>query len=540
MVDLLFLNGRIRTFVQGGPDVTALAVSRGRIVATGDVARVRDAVAADAETVDLAGGLLMPGLRDSHIHPLQGGLDQLSCDLTAVASDAGTYLKVIAAHARANPDLVWLSGGGWAMSAFPGGVPTASMLDAVTGDRPCQLVNRDRHGVWVNSAALRLAGITAATPDPADGRIERSADGTPTGMLHEGAARLVVELMPVPDLDLCVRALLRAQRHLHGLGLTGWHDAIIGDYLGYPDPYDAYRQIDAAGKLTASVTGALWWDRRRGLEQVPGLVARRAESLQGRRFRTTAVKIMVDGILENGTAALMTPYLGGHFCGSGTRFVGDDLREAVTALDAEGFQVHMHAIGDQAVRDALDAVAALADPPRHRHQIAHLQVVDPADVPRFGELGAVANVQMLWACLEPQMVDLAMPVLGPDRSGTQYPFASMLRGGAVLGAGSDWPVSTADPFAQIAVGVNRTVPGSPEATVFLPEERLALDDALAAFTVGAAWADHRDDDRGALRVGARADLSVFDRDPYAIEPGELASVKAVRTYVDGRCVFAGG
>ena len=343
----------------------------------------------------------------------------------------------------------------------------------------------------------------------------------------------------MPDLDHCVRALLRAQRHLHGLGLTGWHDAIIGSYLGvYPDAYDGYRAIDASGELTASVTGAMWWDRHRGLEQIPEFLVRRAETLQGRRFRTTAVKIMLDGIIENGTAALLSPYLGGHLCGSGTRFVGaEDLREAVAALDAAGFQVHMHAIGDQAVRDALDAVAALADPPRLRHQVAHPQVVDPYDVPRFGQLGAVANVQMLWACLEDQMTDLAMPVLGPGRSDSQYPFASMLHAGAVLGAGSDWPVSTADPFAQIAVAVNRTVPGTVGGQAFLPHERLILDEALAAFTVGAAWADHRDPDRGTLTVGAIADLAVFDRDPYSLDPADLASVTAVSTWVDGECVF---
>ena len=440
-------------------------------------------------------------------------------------------------YAETVPDLPWLVGGGWSMSAFPGGTPTAAMLDPVTGDRPAFIVNRDRHGAWVNTAPSAWpASLGDARPD--DGRIERDDQGEPTGMLHEGATRLVAELLPMPDLAHCVRALLRAQQHLHGLGLTGWHDAIIGTYLGvYPDAYDAYRVIDASGELTASVTGAMWWDRHRGLEQMPEFVARRAETLQGRRFRTTAVKVMLDGILENGTAALLSPYLGGHLCGRALVVGADELRAAVAALDAVDFQVHMHAIGDQAVRYALDAVAALARAVAAGHQVAHLQVVDPADVPRFGELGVVANVQMLWACLEDQMTELAMPVLGPERSDSQYPFASMLHGGAVLGAGSDWPVSTAAPFAQIAVGVNRTVPGSVGGAAFLPHERLTLDEALGAFTVGAAWADHRDPDRGSLTVGAIADLAVFDRDPYTIDPAELASVKAVATYVEGECVF---
>ncbi|MDX6211865.1 MAG: hypothetical protein QOF82_952 [Frankiales bacterium] len=538
--DLVFTGGRIRTFDPAAPTVDALAVSRGRIVAVGEAAAVRDSVAADAEVVDLAGGLLVPGLRDSHNHPLQGGLDQMSCDLTTLPVEVEGYLTLVAQHAAANPALDWVTGGGWSLSAFPGGTPTAAMLDRAVADRPCFLVNRDRHGAWVNSAALARAGITAATPDPDDGRIERFPDGSPTGALHEGATRLVADLMPVPDLDHCVRALLRAQRHMHALGITGWHDAIIGEYLGYPDPYEAYRRLDTDGALTASVTGALWWDRNRGLEQLPEMVARRAESLQGKRFRATAVKIMVDGIVESGTAALQLPYLGGHLCGTGKRYLdADQLRLAVAAIDAEGFQVHLHTIGDQAVRDALDAIAALPDPRRLRHQLAHLQVVDPEDVPRFGALGAVANLQMLWACLEEQMTELVLPVLGPERSGTQYPFASILAGGAVLGAGSDWPVSTANPFEQIAVGVNRTVPGDPASEPFLPDERLTLDQALAAFTVGAAWADHRED-RGVLRVGARADLAAFDRDPYRLDPSELASVRAVRTYVDGACVFSAG
>jgi predicted amidohydrolase YtcJ len=537
--DLVFRGGRIRTFDHAAPIAEALAVSGGRIVAVGDLAAVRDSVRPDAETVDLAGGLLVPGLRDSHNHPVQGGLDQLSVDLTGLPADAADYLVAVARYAAADPDTTWVAGGGWSLSAFPGGTPTAELLDRVLPDRPCFLVNRDRHGAWVNSTALRLAGITADTPDPPDGRIERFPDGSPTGALHEGATRLVAELMPAPDLEHCVRAMRLAQRHLHSLGLTGWHDAIIGAYLGYPDPYEIYRRLDSSGELTATVTGALWWDRHRGLEQLPEMLARRAESLQGRRFRATAVKIMVDGIVESGTAALRSPYLGGHLCGSGTRYLdAAELAAAVAALDAAGFQVHMHTIGDQAVRDALDAIAALPDPGRLRHQLAHLQVVDPADVPRFGALGAVANVQMLWACLEEQMTELVLPVLGPERSGSQYPFASILGGGAVLGAGSDWPVSTANPFEQIAVGVNRTVPGDRSSEPFLPAERLPLDQALAAFTVGAAWADHRDPDRGVLRAGAVADLAVFDRDPYQLDPSELATVRASRTYVDGSCVFA--
>ena len=191
MVDRVFVNGRIRTFADHRPDVTALAVRDQRIVALGDLQEVRDQVGSGSDEVDLAGGLLVPGLRDSHIHPLQGGLDQLSCDLTTQPAEAAAYLRAIGAYASGEPDLSWLTGGGWSMSAFPGGTPTAALLDPVTGGRPAFLVNRDRHGAWVNTAALARAGITRTTADPDDGRIERDADGEPTGMLHEGATRLI-------------------------------------------------------------------------------------------------------------------------------------------------------------------------------------------------------------------------------------------------------------------------------------------------------------------------------------------------------------
>ncbi len=375
--------------------------------------------------VDLAGGLLAPGFVDAHVHAVQGGLERIRCDLSGVHTRED-YLAAIAAYALANPERPWILGGGWAMGAFPGSTATAADLDAIVPDRPVFLVNRDHHGAWVNSRALELAGIGELTPDPADGHLDRDDDGRPTGTLHEGAMGLVSQHLPETDPAEYDAGFLEGQRYLHSMGVTGWQDAILGAYGGMDDPSSTYLRAARSGDLTATVVGALWWDRDRGVEQVAELVERRAEFTHG-RLRATSVKIMQDGIAENGTAALTAPYLDrcGHATtNTGHSFVdGEALKEYVAALDAEGFQVHVHAIGDRGVREALDAFEGAVGRRDRRHHIAHVQLIHPDDVPRFGRLGVAANLQALWACLDDQMVTLTLPFLGAERARWQYPFA---------------------------------------------------------------------------------------------------------------------
>ncbi len=326
------------------------------------------------------------------------------------------------------------------------------------------LPNRDHHGAWVNSRTLELAGIDRDTPDPADGRIERDASGNPTGCLHEGAMGLVERLVDDTGEEEYYQAFLLAQEYLHSLGITAWQDAILGDYAALDDPSPVYVRAAEEGRLTARVRGALWWERENGLEQVAAFAERR-RVLARDRFAPGAVKVMQDGVAENYTAGMTAPYLDGCGCATDNRglsFVDPALlREAVVRLDAEGFQVHVHAIGDRAVREALDAFEqARAANGRQdlRHHIAHIQVVHPQDRPRFAELGVTANMQPLWAAYDDQMVDLTLPYLGDERAGWQYPFADLARAGARLAAGSDWPVSSPDPLAGIHVAVNRTGP----------------------------------------------------------------------------------
>ena len=536
--DLLFTNGPVLT--PEGRTATAVAVTGDRITAVGH-AEVHDLAGPGTQVVDLAGRLLLPGFQDAHVHPVPAGLELTQCDLTGTRTAQDT-LATVRAYAEAHPEREWITGGGWSMEAFEGGTPTKELLDSVVPDRPVYLPNRDHHGAWVNSRALELAGVTRDTPDPADGRIERDASGEPAGTLQEGAMQLVGRLTPPTTPGDRLAALLHAQRHLHALGITAWQDAIVGRFAGMADPSDAYLTAARDGSLTARVAGALWWDRERGAEQIPELVERRAALSHG-RFRAGSVKLMLDGVAETGTAALLDPYLDKCGCATGNRgtsFIDpDQLPKYVVELDVLGFQCHFHALGDRAVRNALDAVEAARaanGPSDTRPHLAHLQVVHPDDVARFARLGAVANIQPLWAAHEPQMDELTIPFLGPERALWQYPFGALLRSGATLAAGSDWPVSSPDPLHGIHVAVNRVEPGG-TGPVFLPGERIGLAEALTAYTAGSAYVNHLDD-TGRVAAGALVDLVVLDRDPFAAPPEEIAETRVALTYVGGAKVYA--
>ena len=537
--DLLFTGGPVLT--PEGRTATAVAVTGDRITAVGRE-EVHDLAGPRTEVVDLAGRLLLPGFQDAHVHPVPAGLELAQCDLTG-AKTADETLAAVRAYADTHPEREWITGGGWSMEAFEGGTPTKELLDAVAPDRPVYLPNRDHHGAWVNSRALALAGITRDTPDPTDGRIDRDASGEPSGTLQEGAMQLVGRLTPPATPADRLAALLHAQRHLHALGITAWQDALVGEFLGMDDPSEAYLAAARDGSLTARVVGALWWDRERGAEQIPELVERRAALSHG-RFRAGTVKLMLDGVAETGTAALLDPYLDRCGCATanrGTSFIdAGQLPKYVTELDALGFQCHFHALGDRAVRDALDAIEAARaanGPSDTRPHLAHLQVVHPDDVARFARLGATANIQPLWAAHEPQMDELTIPFLGAERAAWQYPFGALLRSGARLAAGSDWPVSSPDPLQGIHVAVNRVTPDAGDTPVFLPAERIRLAEALTAYTAGSAYVNHLDD-TGQVRVGALADLVVLDRDPFDGPAEAIAETRVARTYVGGARVYA--
>lgn len=531
-VDLVFRNGAVYCGTPTHQSAQAVAVSAGRIVAVGsneDVARV---TGVSTEVVDLAGRMLVAGFQDAHVHPLSGGVEMLRCDLNQATGPAAA-LMLIADYASSHPSLEWITGGGWSSDWYPGGNPAAADLDRVISDRPVFLPNRDGHSAWVNSIAMSMAGIDATTPDPRDGRIERLPDGTPLGTLHEGAQHLVENVMPADTPEDLERGLVAGNAYLNRCGVTGWQDAIVT-----PPELASYRSLAAADRLVGHASLSLWWDRELGLEQIEWFEQERLEPTPGLRINT--VKLMLDGVFENFTAAMLESYEGKEPAGtSGLDFIDPALLPlAVTKLDKLGFQCHFHAIGDRAVRNALDAVAAARTtngPSDLRHHIAHIQVVHPEDIPRFGQLGVVANAQPLWASHGHAQDVLTIPFLGEERAGWQYPFGSLHRANATLAMGSDWSVSTANVMQEIEVAVTRIDRDEGDLPVFLPDERLELETCLDAFTSGSAFVNHREMESGSIEVGKLADLVVLDRNPF--QDRAIGDSQVDLTVIGGKSVY---
>jgi predicted amidohydrolase YtcJ len=543
VIELALIGGKIWT---PSGFAGALAIADGKITAVGDDDEIRDLTGPATRIVHLGGRLAIPAFGDAHIHAVGAGLESLQCDLTGYTSRR-EYLDAIASYAAGLPPDGWVLGGGWSMPAFPGGTPTAADLDAVTGGHPAFLPNRDHHSAWVNTAALRRAGIGAETPDPADGRIERDYGGAPTGALHDGAMRLVGNLVPAATQGQLTQALLTAQARLHMLGITSFQDALIGDApdLGVPDAFETYRRAAADGLLTARVTGALWWRRDKGLSQLDDLLTRR-EMAGGGMFRATSVKLMLDGVCETFTAAMSAPYLDGHSLATSHRgelFIDpDELAGFVKEIVDHGFQPHFHAIGDRAVTTALDALAAVPAAARRarRPHIAHLQFIRPEDLDRFAALGVIANFQPLWACSDDQMEELTIPFVGAERTSWQYPIGGLLRRGTRVAFGSDWPVSTADPLQEMHVAVNRVAPAATRAgartAAFLPEQAISVAEAATAFTWGVAHVNHAEDVTGVIRTGLRADIVVLDQDIFEIPSREICDTSVLMTVAGGAVV----
>lgn len=506
----------------------AVGIRDGRIVATGPRRDVRDAIGRGADELDARGCLVTPGFVDSHIHLGGGAVDALRCDLAGAGSLAEVDERVRTFAARTTA--AWIVGGGWDPTLFPTTGPTAAHLDALVPDRPALFLDADHHGAWVNSAALRAAGIDERTPEPFDGRIERSSDGAPSGALREGAMQLVSPLAPPSDTADIARALLSISRDVLAAGITGWQEAALGTYAGYPDFSDAYRALTEAGDLVGRATGAIWVPRDLTPATIDAFVAEcveRARVNTAAGFPTRTAKLMLDGIIETRTAHVCAPYPDGSH---GLAYFDPQIvRLLVPALNAAGLAVHVHALADAAVRDALDGFAAVpsADRARVRNHIAHLELITPRDLPRFAALGVTANCQPYWACRNDLVRDVTLPLLGSERADELYPFASLRTAGARLAMGSDWPVSTFDPWLGVHVAVTRQPPGESDAEPLGAAQSLSLGEALDAYTRGSA--DLLGIGPGTLAPGAPADLAIADRNPFAGRPDGIHETRNVTT-----------
>ena len=545
--DLIFTNAAVFQ-AAGAEPADSVAVRGDSIVAVGRGID-RDLVGMATEITDLGGASLLPGFIDAHAHPVAAGMAALRCDLSGLPHDRKSYLAAIADYAAKHPDETVIAGAGWYGDAFPDGFPTRHDIDSVVASRPVILTSHDYHGAWVNSRALEMAGITSQTSDPDGGRIVRDADGEPTGMLMDRGGDAVNDLIGEVTPEFMRRALLEAQRRLHSVGVTGWQDAAVGaEFFGLKDNFATYVDADESGELTARVVGALWWEANRGADQLDDLCARRSRTGHS-RFTARMVKVMQDGICENCTAAMLAPYraVAGDIDLIGDSFIPPDELNKVTAMLAgERFGIHMHAVGDRAVRECLDSLEyAISQHPQSdgRHQIAHLDVVDPRDIPRFGELGVIANIQALWARRDREIVERKLPLLGPERERWHFPFASIQRHGATLAMGSDWPVTDPNPLWAIHTAVHRTgTRADPHAigdgvfdTPLQAQEGITLQSAIEAYTTGSAYANGQDR-AGHISEGMLADLVVLDQNIFAAD--DLGAIRPVRTIVGGATVHS--
>ena len=492
---------------------SAVAVRDGVVIALGEDAR--DAAGHRADVIDLEGGALLPAFGDGHAHPLQGGLELRQAPV-GEASSVEEVVEAVRQHAVAHPEASWVLGGGYDPALASGGVFDARWLDDAVPDRPVVLQSADHHCAWVNSEALRRAGLNAGSPDPRAGAMPRRPDGTPVGTLVEWTAMdLVLRHVPPPAQRERREALRVAAEHFAAAGITWVQEAAAA-----PEDISIYRAVADSDQLPIDVDVALRAEPGLWRDQLSTFVAARDEIAGHPQVTARTVKIFADGVVEAGTASLLDPYED-----SGSRglpvWSSAELAEAAVAFDAAAFQLHVHAIGDAAIRNALDAVehvAAVNGPRDRRPVVTHVQVVHPLDLPRFAALGVVANVQPLWACLDACQRDLTMPRLGPTRSTWQYPFAALASGGTVLSTGSDWPVSSLRPLETLPVGVTRRTPEGDPPDGWLPEQMLSAMQVLRAATHGVAYQRFAERTAGRIARGASADLVWLDADVSRIPP----------------------
>jgi predicted amidohydrolase YtcJ len=451
-----------------------------------------------------------------------GGGDLLTCDLSE-ATSADDVLATIKTYTDSHPDEPWITGGGWQREFFADRAPTAALLDSVTGDRPAALHPFDHHGIWLNSAALELAGITSETPDPDRGFITRLEDGSPAGMLEEGAAALVAPFMPVKTEAEQIEGVQAGQAHLLSKGITSCQDALVGPGMGMRDQFKIYVQMLKESTLDVRLTTALWWNPARGLEQLEELEERRRvlEAAAGPdRVVADTVKIMIDG------AGMLY-------------FTPEQLREVTVACDAAGFNCHYHSYAELTTRWALDAIeeAINTNPLRpRRHHIAHLFVVAGEDFKRFAELGVTANVQGFWAGTPVPHEHMKEVTVTSDPEDREYPFGRMHAAGARLAAGSDWPVTTCDPV--LAIGSTAGFLPEPGMRKDIPEkDRLDVVTMLEAFTTGSAFVNGRADSTGRIAPGYLADLVVLSQDPFG-SADALLGAKVDETWVGGKKLYS--
>ena len=532
--DLILTSGAIYTMDADRSWAEAIAVKEGKIVFVGDNAEAEKFKGEMTQIKDLKGEMVLPGFHDSHIHLVMGGIELGQCNLNGLSSQEEIF-QTIRNYAAANPEMEWIIGGGWALILFKNASPTRKQLDQLVPDRPAFFTAADGHSAWVNSRALEMGGITKDSPDPKEGRIERDPEtGEPSGTLRESAMSLLEKHLPELTSNEYQKALKEALKIANGFGITSILEASADKKI-----LDTYAEFDRRNELTLRVLASIFVDPQKGTDQIPDIIQKR-EQYSGHHLKATTAKIFADGVIEAHTATLLEPYLDRPGYHGIPNVEPGLLNTLATGLDSAGFQIHIHAIGDWAIRMSLDALelAQKTNGIRDaRHHIAHLELINPADIPRFQKLGIVANFQPLWAYPDEYITELTIPVLGPERSRWLYPIGSIVRTGATIVGGSDWSVSSMNPLDAIQVAVTRRALDSGIGPAWIPDEVIDLHSALEAYTINGAYVCQQENTTGSLEVGKAADLIVLDQNLFEIPTCDIHKTKVLLTLFEGKEVF---
>jgi len=538
--DIVLLNGGVYTVDAERRWAEAVVIRDGEIVVVGKNETVEPYIGALTEVINLEGGMALPGLHDTHIHPLEGGYLMRQCDLSEDGSSVDAFVKIVR-QCVAEMDDEWVIGFGLDLALFDSNGPDRSLIDEIAPDRLLFLIAEDGHTVLVNARVLELAGITGETPDPPGGVIERRAEtGEPSGTLRETAYDLVDVFRPKRQLDESVDAMRDALAAMQAVGITSFNEVWAGEL-----EWQAYQAIERSGDLKMRIVNSLIdegvFEKHVGEDFERVLAAR--NDYASDLINNDSIKIMVDGVLEGETAALVEPYVGlGH---KGIlNHTSDELRRRVARYEAMGLHIHMHTMGDGAVRAALDAIEyarevnadnALSED--RRHTLSHLGLIHPDDLPRFAELNVAASVTGSWGFPDTWVTDLNLPVLGPERTDRIYPIGSVSRAGGVVVGGSDWIYGPLDPLDSIEPALTRQDPDDTEAMVGTMSESIDLATAIEAYTVNAAWAMHQEEKVGSIEVGKRADIVVLDRNLFELPATEINEASVRFTIFDGEIVY---
>ena len=542
--DVVFTGAAVYRVTETNPWATAVAITGKRISYVGDDAGAASFIGTNTRIVELGGKMLMPGFQDAHVHPVDSGMTFNQCavfDLPKLED----LLAAIETCVEDRPDAEWIVGAGWYVSTFaPSGLPPKSLLDAIAPDTPITLLSNGAHSVWANSAAIESAGITAETKDPKGGRIDRDpVTGEPSGSFQESAMPLIQDSEPASTLTQRMAGLAYAQRLFHSFGITGVHDAYVevSRETAYTN-MEAYTAFADAEELKMHVVAAMLYDPTLPLEPQIELFKELRQSADRQHVKATAVKILVDGVATSYSAAMLEPYADREADGvSGTPLIPRaEMIDLVARLDALGFQIHFHSIGEAATRYSLDAIeAARAQNGERdsRHHLSHIMVWAPADFDRMAELDVIANFQALWAYRDTHYDEITYIRMGEERSKYIYPINSLNKRGTTLAFGSDWYVTSANPLLAIEVAITRQAPNGLGAEPLLPEEAIDLATAIKAATLGAAYGNFLDQETGSIEVGKLADLIVIDKNLFDIPARDISEASVMLTLFEGESVF---